>query len=46
MTDTRRSYHQELDLVRDEIVRMASSVCVNGGGYPECCFFDSEELYG
>ena len=27
MTDTRRSYHQELDLVRDEIVRMASSVC-------------------
>lgn len=26
MTDTRRTYHQELDLVREEIVRMASSV--------------------
>lgn len=26
MTDTRSRYHQELDLVRDEIVRMASSV--------------------
>ena len=27
MTDTRRTYHQELDEVRAEIVRMASSVC-------------------
>lgn len=26
MTDTRSRYHQELDLVRDEIVRMAASV--------------------
>ena len=26
MTETRRSYHQEIDLVREEIVRMASSV--------------------
>jgi phosphate transport system protein len=26
MTETRRTYHQEIDLVREEIVRMASSV--------------------